>query len=98
MIKAVHADSGARMRRLRLWLLGTSLVVALGWGGGAVSAHSLGCNPNGHNPHCDPPPGPTDTPELGSGELLLTGLVPVVGILLYRRRRVQRAAAPEGER
>jgi len=32
-------------------------------------------------------PGPTPTPELGSGELLATGLLPIAGILLYRRRR-----------
>lgn len=96
-MKAIHPDVETHVRRLRLWLLGASLVVALGWGGSAASAHSLGCNPNGNNPHCDPPPGPTDTPELGSGELLLTGLVPVAGILLYRRRRLQRTAAPEGE-
>jgi hypothetical protein len=31
------------------------------------------------------------TPELGSGELLATGLVPALGIILYRRRRQRRA-------
>jgi len=31
------------------------------------------------------------TPELGSGELLATGLVPALGIVLYRRRRQRRA-------
>jgi len=31
------------------------------------------------------------TPELGSGELLATGLVPALGLLLYRRRRQRRA-------
>lgn len=36
--------------------------------------------------------GPTATPELGSGELLATGLVPALGIVLYRRRRQRRAA------
>lgn len=35
---------------------------------------------------CTPPTG-TDTPELGSGELLATGLLPIAGILLYRRSR-----------
>ena len=97
MTRAMQADSGIRVRRLRLWTMGAALAVALGWGGGAVSAHSLGCNPNGHIPHCDPPPGPTATPELSSGELLLTGLVPVVGVLLYRRRS-QRHMVSQGER
>jgi len=32
------------------------------------------------------------TPELGSGELLATGLVPALGIVLYRRRRQRRAS------
>jgi len=32
------------------------------------------------------------TPELGSGELLATGLVPALGIFLYRRRRQRRAS------
>lgn len=36
--------------------------------------------------------GSTATPELGSGELLATGLVPALGIVLYRRRRQRRAA------
>ncbi len=36
-------------------------------------------------------PGPAATPELGSGELLATGLIPLVGLLLYRRRRVAQA-------
>jgi len=35
---------------------------------------------------------PAATPELGSGELLATGLVPALGIVLYRRRRQRRAA------
>ncbi len=34
-----------------------------------------------------PPPSPTATPELGSGELLATGLAPLGLLLLYRRRR-----------
>jgi hypothetical protein len=34
----------------------------------------------------------TPTPELGSGELLATGLVPALGIVLYRRRRQRRAS------
>lgn len=34
----------------------------------------------------------TPTPELGSGELLATGLVPALGIILYRRRRQRRAS------
>lgn len=33
----------------------------------------------------------TNTPELGSGELLATGLVPALGVFLYRRRRQCRA-------
>jgi len=32
-------------------------------------------------------PGGYKTPELGSGELLATGLLPLVGVMLYRRRR-----------
>ncbi len=35
---------------------------------------------------------PAATPELGSGELLATGLVPALGIILFRRRRQRRAA------
>lgn len=31
------------------------------------------------------------TPELGSGELLATGLLPLGAVLLYRRRRTRRA-------
>ncbi len=38
------------------------------------------------------PAAPTATPELGSGELLLTGLVPTIGVLWLRRRR--RASQP----
>lgn len=34
---------------------------------------------------------PSATPELGSGELLATGLVPLALALLYRRRRARRA-------
>jgi len=33
----------------------------------------------------------TATPELSSGELLATGLLPALGIVLYRRRRQRRA-------
>jgi len=33
------------------------------------------------------PPPSVKTPELGSGELLATGLLPLVGVMLYRRRR-----------
>jgi len=36
--------------------------------------------------------GGTNTPELGSGELLVAGLGPIVVALLYRRRRQRRAA------
>ncbi len=35
------------------------------------------------------------TPELGSGELLATGLLPLAGVLLYRRRRARRTT-PRG--
>ncbi len=38
-----------------------------------------------------PPPLPTATPELGSGELLAAGLLPIGAALLYRRRRMRRA-------
>jgi len=37
------------------------------------------------------PPPSVKTPELGSGELLAIGLVPCLGIVLYRRRRGRRA-------
>ena len=36
------------------------------------------------------PPPPNNTPELGSGELVATGLLPLVGILMYRRTRRRR--------
>jgi len=36
--------------------------------------------------------GGNPTPELGSGELLATGLLPIGAILLYRRRRNRRAS------
>lgn len=35
------------------------------------------------------------TPELGSGELLATGLLPIGAVLLYRRRRTRRALPRE---
>jgi len=38
-----------------------------------------------------PPPLPTATPELGSGALLATGLLPIGAVLFYRRRRARRA-------
>ncbi len=37
------------------------------------------------------------TPELGSAELLATGLVPIVAILLYQRRRTRRTSKREDE-
>jgi len=37
-----------------------------------------------------PTGGGAATPELGSGELLATGLVPIAAVLLYRRRRARR--------
>jgi len=37
------------------------------------------------------PPPPVKTPELGSGELLATGLLPLAAALLYRRQRERRA-------
>ncbi len=40
--------------------------------------------------------GGTATPELGSGELLATGLLPLCGALLYRRYRRRHADDPEG--
>jgi len=43
-----------------------------------------------------PTPPPAATPELGSGELLATGLVPVLVALLYRRRRRRIAAWEDG--
>ncbi len=38
-----------------------------------------------------PGSGGAATPELGSGELLATGLLPIGAVLLYRRRRTRRA-------
>ena len=37
------------------------------------------------------------TPELGSGELLATALLPIAGVLLYRRSRRRRVPAPASE-
>ncbi len=47
---------------------------------GSGSAEASGSNGSTNN-----------TPELGSGELLATGLVPALGIILFRRRRQRRA-------
>lgn len=44
-------------------------------------------------PNCG---GGTSTPELGSGELLATGLAPITIALLYRRRRMRRAEREKG--
>ena len=41
---------------------------------------------------------PTATPELGSGELLATGLLPIGAVLLYRRRRADRGSGVNGEK
>jgi len=47
---------------------------------------------NGTTPTCPNAPGCTNaTPELGSGELLVSGLLPLGAVLLYRRRRTRRA-------
>jgi len=43
------------------------------------------------SPSDSPPPPPADTPELGSGELLATGLLPLGLALLVRRRRTRSA-------
>ena len=42
-----------------------------------------------------PPPPSTATPELGSGELLATGLLPIGAVLCYRRRRARKATPPQ---
>ena len=42
-------------------------------------------------------PGPAATPELGSGELLATGLLVLGGIVLVRRRRVRRVASGQDD-
>jgi len=39
-------------------------------------------------------PPPSNTPELGSGELLVAGLLPIGAALFYRRRRSQRMTRP----
>jgi len=44
---------------------------------------------------CNTPPPPAPTPELGSGELLATGLLPIGAVLLYRRRRARRPEQTE---
>jgi len=43
-------------------------------------------------PGSGPPPGPAPTPELGSGELVATGLIPLGLALFIRRRRARRAS------
>jgi len=45
-------------------------------------------------PSTGPGPGPSATPELGSGELLATGLLPLGLVILVRRRRARRAVQP----
>ncbi len=45
----------------------------------------VSCHSSSHDP------APAATPELGSGELLATGILPLGGVLLYRRRRARRA-------
>lgn len=52
---------------------------------------------NGPPPPCPTAPGCTTdaTPELGSGELLATGLLPLGAVLLYRRRHSKRATPPQ---
>lgn len=42
------------------------------------------------------PPPPSQTPELGSGELLVIGIVPIALALVYRQRRSRRRAASQG--
>ncbi len=59
-------------------------------------SYSSGCDSytltiNGAPPNPVIPPVGAATPELGSGELLATGLLPIGAILLYRRRRARRA-------
>ncbi len=62
-------------------------------GGGGENDSSTSCQvttpPGGLK--CPPNCG-NATPELGSGELLATGLLPIGAILLYRRRRNRRAS------
>lgn len=48
-------------------------------------------------PATPPSGGGTATPELGSGELLATGLAPIAAVLLYRLRRARRAAHGNGD-
>ncbi len=52
--------------------------------------------PSSSGPNCTTDPtapgcSTNATPELGSGELLATGLLPIGAVLLYRRRRARRA-------
>ena len=44
-----------------------------------------------------PPPGGAPTPELGSGELLSTGLLVLGGLVLVRRRRARRATPEQDD-
>jgi len=44
---------------------------------------------------CNTPPTPAPTPELGSGELLATGLLPIGAVLVYRRHRARRPEQTE---
>ncbi len=56
------------------------------------AACDIGAYESGASAPVPPPPPGTATPELGSGELLATGLLPLGAVLLYRRRRLRRAA------
>ena len=55
------------------------------------AACDIGAYESGASAPVPPPPPGTATPELGSGELLATGLLPLGAVLLYRRRRLRRA-------
>jgi hypothetical protein len=88
----VHHDALLSCAGRRFWrsaLVGLSLVLVMGAAIPTVHADAggtRGCH--GNNPWCDTG---TATPELGSGELVVTGLLPIGSVLLYRRRAQRRA-------
>src|SRR5690349_21089576 len=82
-------------RSLR-WSAAAILTVALAFGAAHTahastrtsahtSMHTATCHPD--KKICDDPGAGVATPELPSGELMALGLLPVLGMMLYRRSR-----------
>lgn len=87
-------DSMSPLMRVLRWSVAAGISLSLAFGSIAgAHASTRASDPCDHgqhvgNPHCDDPP--TATPELSSGDLLVTGLVAAGGVFLYRRSRVRR--------